>query len=1024
MSSYLRVLLQAGGVPWEEEIRAKLNGAGYWVDRDGADETWLLRVLTLEAMESTSVSQEAVASRVLAVVPSELEAASALGAGAAEYVTPLTPAPLVWKRLTYLLDALEETRLSPIGWHPMAENMIFRAALEATSGGVAVILDGGGIAACTRSFLDFFGAENEPPPASLEQLLALISRHLANPDDLAQRPWELENGEPRPQSLRLLDGRILEFLPKPLIRGGERSGWVWTLREITEWVRFQEATRLLDKAAVLGGEDFFWFLAEHLAELLGAPYVVIGELLEPERDQVQTLAVWARGELLENFRYPLSGSPCAQVIRSSCGLCIQNLPMEDPGSGFLGEVEARTYLGIPVQDGAGQVLGVVYALFQVPLEDPESALRILELFQTRSSAELLHVGAQRALAASQALLQVALDQSPVSVVVADVSDGGIILANEAARSLRGSVVAEESNAEAFLLCLPDGRSCPWEQHPRVRAALKGEFVVNETYLLKRGLEERWVLVNACPVIDARGRRLAAIVVTLDTTEIRKAEEILRIREAEFRSLFEINPEAMVIHQDGRVLDVNSAFQVMLGYSMEEFRSRSVLDFLPPSVRENTPAFLDLAGEEWCEVLGVRKDGTVFPMTVRSRPLPYRAPGARLAVVRDLSEQKRQEEAMLHTQKLESLGVLAGGIAHDFNNLLAAILTNADLALVGVGEGDPVKRPLERIALTARRAGELCHQLLAYAGRGRFRIESLELNALLQETTALLEVSIPKTTELVFQLEEGMHRLQGDASQIRQAVMNLVINASDAIGDAGGSIVLRSGWCALEPGAPLLAPLPEGNYAFVEVQDSGSGMSEETLRRIFDPFFTTKTKGRGLGLAAVLGIMRGHRGGVSVTSHPGKGTSFRLYFPLVPVLESRMDGERRPEAGWKCFRGSGTVLMVEGEEASRLVLQEALEKAGFGVLLASDGQGALEQVWNHRNEISLVLMDPSLPGPRPGLDLISEIRRDLDGVPIIVMGELSNAIGESDSILVLEKPFALQDLWTALESCMGSELEGS
>jgi signal transduction histidine kinase len=245
-----------------------------------------------------------------------------------------------------------------------------------------------------------------------------------------------------------------------------------------------------------------------------------------------------------------------------------------------------------------------------------------------------------------------------------------------------------------------------------------------------------------------------------------------------------------------------------------------------------------------------------------------------------AEKRAVEVRIAEAQKLESLTLLAGGVAHDFNNLLSAMLGNASLALYQSSPDSPVAERLREVQKAGRRAAELCQQMLAYSGRGRFMVEKLDLSKMVEEMSELLQANISKKAELVRRLAEDLPRIEGDASQLGQLLMNLVVNASEALADQPGTIEIRTGCYLGEHSLEDLNgdPLPVGPYAFLEVRDNGVGMDETTRKRIFEPFFTTKFTGRGLGLAATLGIVRGHRGTLQVESRPGQGTTFRLFFP--------------------------------------------------------------------------------------------------------------------------------------------------
>ena len=338
------------------------------------------------------------------------------------------------------------------------------------------------------------------------------------------------------------------------------------------------------------------------------------------------------------------------------------------------------------------------------------------------------------------------------------------------------------------------------------------------------------------------------------------------------------------------------------------------------------------------------------------------------------ERRRLQSQIQHAQKLESLGILAGGIAHDFNNLLTSILGYSDLVRLAIPPDSPARDYIDEVVKGARRAADLTQQMLAYSGKGRFVVQPLDLSAVVADMARLLEISISKRCAMRLDLRNGLPAFEGDAAQIRQVVMNLVINASDAIGDRSGVIAVSTGLrhcdrADLEQAYPD-ASLPEGPYVYLEVADSGSGMSEETRAKIFEPFFTTKFTGRGLGLAAVLGIVRGHRGAIRVRSDPGKGSTFRVLFPVsggAAALESPAAG------GASSWRGAGTVLVVDDEESVRGIAQRMLEHMGFDVLTAADGRQALEVYERERERIGLVLLDMTMPH-LDGEETFREMRR--------------------------------------------------
>ncbi len=343
----------------------------------------------------------------------------------------------------------------------------------------------------------------------------------------------------------------------------------------------------------------------------------------------------------------------------------------------------------------------------------------------------------------------------------------------------------------------------------------------------------------------------------------------------------------------------------------------------------------------------------------------------------IDEQRQQaEDAMRQAQKLESLGVLAGGIAHDFNNLLVAMLGQSSLALKQLPAESTAHAHIEKAVGAARRAADLTRQLLAYSGRGQFQVLPVNLNTLLQENLHLFEVAIPKNVRLVSDLAESLPFISGDVGQMQQVVMNLIINAAEAIGRNLGTVRVATNTYYITPTDVQLwkyvgSPLTPGLYATLSVRDNGSGMNAATLSKIFDPFFTTKVTGRGLGLAAVLGIVRSHKGGLRVESKPGQGTTFTLYFP-VSMTQPTVQTDVEPEPGAGLPRG--LVLMIDDEEPVREAVTDILESEGLTVITAPDGRAGLTRYRERQADIQLVLLDLSMPG-LSGEETFHELTQD-------------------------------------------------
>jgi len=393
----------------------------------------------------------------------------------------------------------------------------------------------------------------------------------------------------------------------------------------------------------------------------------------------------------------------------------------------------------------------------------------------------------------------------------------------------------------------------------------------------------------------------------------------------------------------------------------------------------------------------------------------------------IEERRKLESRMQQTQKLESLGLLAGGIAHDFNNLLMGMLGNAGLLLLDLPKDSKAKERLEQIQKTAERAADLTSQLLAYSGKGKFVVESTDLGQLSHEMLDLLKPVISPRAKVVLDFAQELPSIEVDATQVRQVMMNLITNASDAIGDSEGEIRVRTGTSLLTQeklkGVQLGEELTEGNYVFVEVSDDGCGMSAETAARIFDPFFTTKFTGRGLGLAAVHGIIRGHRGAISVDSAVGVGTTVRVFFPVARKT-SVLTATRAEEPKTEILLG--TVLVIDDEEPTRTVVKEMLERLGCRVFAEESGKDGLKNLEQSASEVSLVLLDLTMP-VMDGEQTFREIRRRYPDLPVVIMSgyseteTLSRIKGERLADFI-QKPFGPAALREQIERFIPSREE--
>lgn len=533
----------------------------------------------------------------------------------------------------------------------------------------------------------------------------------------------------------------------------------------------------------------------------------------------------------------------------------------------------------------------------------------------------------------------------------------------------------------------DGTIIPLAEYPTTIAMNTGQAVRDTLmcYYNPVRQEYRWMLVDAVPQFRPPETTPYEVYAILkDVTDSKKFERALRESETRFRALFETVSHGVIYYdRQGRVTAYNPATSAILGPHLAHLKSNPDImlgneefeivgeDGRPLKGTLRPAKYVFETGERLSNIIiGLQKRSTqqiqwlqieAVPLFHADDPMPYQV----YIVLQDITEQKVREEALRQTQKLESLGVLAGGIAHDFNNLLVALLGQSSLALRKIDEEHPAHRHIGKVVQAAEHAAALTRQMLAFSGRGHFEVLPLNLNKLVEENVPLFHVAIPKHVRLDTYLLPNLPLIEADASQIQQVVMNLVLNAAEAVDKEQGVVTVVTGTQLVEPLNAAYWQIPDkplqmGNYVRLEVHDNGSGITAEQRAKIFDPFFTTKLTGRGLGLAAVLGIMRGHKGGLRVYSEPG-GTTFVVLFPINPTAEPPEPPPLIPPTITQDDYQGRTVLVIDDEPDVREALRDMLESYGLTVLDAADGRAGLEVYRQHHATIALILLDLSMPG---------------------------------------------------------------
>jgi len=650
------------------------------------------------------------------------------------------------------------------------------------------------------------------------------------------------------------------------------------------------------------------------------------------------------------------------------------------------------------------------------------------------------IQAEEKLARAQALLQAAIEQTPAGILIADAPDVRIKIANPAALSIRGTSpeplteITAHAHPENWQMFHPDGTAFDPEDLPLSQAVLHGKVSRNVESIIRHASgEDRWILANAAPVLNSREEIIAGVVVFADITERKQWEETLRESQENYRRLYEksrhneelyrslldASPDAVVVYDiEGRAQYVNDSFTRIFGWTLDQVQDRRI-PYLPDPEREATVDMIRRVLRDGVACAGFESkrytsDGRLLEMSLSAtRYHDNRGnPAGMLVVLSDITEKKRLEEQLRQAAKMEAIGQLAGGVAHDFNNLLTAIIGYAGILMQQVPEGTVQRQKLMEINRAAERAATLTRQLLAFSRKQVLELRVLNLNNMILELESMLRTLLGEDVELATLLAPDLGRVQADPGQTEQIVLNLAVNARDAM-PSGGRLAIETANVFLdEEYRQSHAEVVPGPHVMFAVSDTGVGMDEQTAARMFDPFFTTKAKGlgTGLGLSTVYGIVKQHKGHVTVYSEPGRGTTFKVYLPRVDEALEKCEGTSETPA---LHLGHETILVVEDEEVVRNLTSELLEMLGYDVLKASDPEEALDVCRVYDRPIHLMVTDVVLPrmDGRSLYNVLCPMRPEMK--VLYISGYTENFIvhhGVLDrGVHFLQKPFTMDNL---------------
>ncbi|MGC8737406.1 MAG: PAS domain-containing hybrid sensor histidine kinase/response regulator [Candidatus Hydrogenedens sp.] len=509
-------------------------------------------------------------------------------------------------------------------------------------------------------------------------------------------------------------------------------------------------------------------------------------------------------------------------------------------------------------------------------------------------------------------------------------------------------------------------------------------------------EVRWLYVSKVPLRDRDNNIIGILGTYGDITEIKRAQEIIERDEQLLNSMMQTTPFGVVFVRNRVIEWCNDRMCQILGYSKEEMIGSSTRKYYETDeefnrVEKELYEGLTDNNMNWVDTRWKDKNGEFIDIRINAALRNPQCPeDGIIGGIIDIREQKKLEqqrkqmqERMHQVQKIQSLETLAGGVAHDFNNILMAMIGSAELALHELPEISTAREYLNSIIIAGKKGSELAQQMLSYAGRRKLLTKRVNLNKMIEEMLQIIKSSISKKVVLKLDLAEQIPMVEGDATQLSQVIMNLVINSNEAIGNRSGMIIVRTSasFCDSKYLDTLFLPgeLKEGLYVVVEVVDTGCGMDEETRKRIFEPFYSTKFTGRGLGLVSVLGTIKSHHGGIKVYSEKGRGTAFKIFLPAIEWMEEK-ETIFTEEA--KEFRYEGKLLLAEDEDTVRAITQRMLEYLGFEVLSAIDGKEAIQLFKKHKEDIKCVFLDLTMPHA-DGVEACMEMKKMREEIPVIL-----------------------------------------
>ncbi|MEZ5589786.1 MAG: PAS domain S-box protein [Gammaproteobacteria bacterium] len=786
----------------------------------------------------------------------------------------------------------------------------------------------------------------------------------------------------------------------------------------------------------LGDEDIFLQLATHLAHTLGTSQAMIGELCAP--GQIATLAVYYRGEPRANFVYSIRNTPCQDVIGQRFQHIQYGLLEQYPEDDLARRFGFNSYAAYPLFDTQGKALGLIAVLHEQALSDIELLEPIFKIVAVRAAAELARKQTEAARSELETSYLGIFHAIEDAVFVHDFETGAIIDCNDKACETYG--YSREEIRQLDIGALSSGESPYTLQHALhfIERAKAGETVRFEWQRKNKDGSLHWDEVVLKRATLANQERVLGFA--RDISERKQVEQALQTNEKQYRSIFNASVDGLVLwNPQGHIVDANPAFCQLFDYAHHSILEMKPLSFVPPQSHEIYQQFMQAANAGLSfhtQTTVQRRNGSCFEADIHAVSMRYQGKPHWLGIVRDISEQRQAEQErerlgsqLRQAQKMEALGHLTGGIAHDFNNILTSILGYTVLACEHVAKlPEPrLQNYLEQIQNAGIRARDLVQQLLTFSRGQRGERRPLALPTLIQESVKLFGSTFPSTVEFSTAVNQTANLVMFDPIQLEQVLMNLCINARDAIRGHGTINLHVSNRTVKNLVCTSCRQTVNGDFVELTVADNGPGIAADLLERIFEPFVSTKEtgKGSGMGLATVHGIVHEHGGHIEVHTAPGQGAAFRVLLPPLGSTDcSPVKAPLAPQENTAGLRFYGHVLLVEDEPSITDFMRDLLSSRGFQVTTARNGRDALALFQADPANYDLVITDQTMP-KLTGLALARELQRLRPQLPVILYTGYSESLSEQAVQAAglqgyLRKPLDIEKLFGAIKQALGRQ----